>query len=598
MTRTFQSILSNASSDEVSHCQALKNVLNDLNRKKKQCTPIQRNVLLCSLSVICEGAKTELVNDLYDAVESLLAFLLDSFGFTLSSSSLDAIDEENLQRIIHLVGILTIRSEKFAKSIDESKILEEILNETTSYSLGTIDIDKKDDMSIVRQIVMRSVLACQLFASIKAELTDLSALRYDEECGAFSNAYLLGKLKESERILYNMRITLQSLVKSKVFRIKHNKVLITTSLLSHLVDRCNTLDLSVCSHILKIVMIFMEQPALRELLLRNLQQELIGIFLATMRCQNTGHGDVLLKFWLTQRICQDPHYRSLIFLSEGGLNAVVTVMRGVDLEVGDSLGMLRRFCDIPLFDEKDQVTTSKIIKHLGKCLDTVEAIDLLMVMVSGLRIADKGLAAANTFADSGLVVILLRLLYTNKCNPDLLQKYTSLLCELLQNDVIRESFLWTRDNGFHYVSSAFISCCGITNQFLSLLQVVEVLAVDSSIHECLFDGGIVISLADHIQNTLSNNTSPDAVTLTHVLRVLRIFDIMTLKSTISCKRFKQMKFEVFISLLVHHEDPDVRRIVIDILKRLGSCTTPSEWQNLFKNASQFNNIGQKKRSTI
>ena len=546
--------------------------------------------MLCGLSVVCENAKPEVVSKLCDVADSLVAFLLNSFVHILPSGAVDPTDEDNLKLIIHLVGLLMMRSEIFAKKMSKAKALEVILTHITAFSSTDVDIKARHNMSIVRNTVVRSVLAGQLYSTLKSELIDL---RYfmcgDDVDDVFPYQYLLDRLNSDGDTLYKLRDALRHKILSQDFKPKREDVLKFSSLISYLRERCHTNAFLLCSHILKVIIIFLDHPVLKELLLFKHQQDFLIIFLATLRCENVEQKDMLLKYWLTQRICNDVHVRSVIYLSDGGMMAVINIIQSVNLTDGRSLDVLCRFSSHPCFSENSKlVEINQIIKCLHLCLTAVdsncrqhEACDILLIMVSGLKLT-KNAKVTDEFANSGLIVTLLNTLEVGVCGLDLQEKLTLLLCRLLDNDTLRQTFVSTSEDGVKLLANKLMSCRGKTDVFLSLLEAVDILSSDVEIHLLLISNGIISELVEHVKDILSNHDCTYTASVNNVSMVLHILNKMASLSGNTCKLFQDMKLELFLSLLVLHENKDIRSVVVNTLKKIGSSSRPRDWHDLFK----------------
>ena len=552
-------------------------ILQHLNKEARQCTPIQRYAVIKSLKLVCEDISPCNIIKLCSVIDDVFAFLLNSFSQTLSRQ-VNATAERYLLVIIHLLGLFSLKSEHYSRERDVSGVFEEMIDLILSHATRK-NTERSTVVKSIVHIAVHSQMVCNLLSAMKAELIALSKEVDDLNREFLPFAILLNKLSTGFSLLPCWRDELKLLLTSKTCTPKDKKLLKTSLLIPLLVKRCHTNDLTSCSNVLKMFVLFCEQPLFRELLLSDFSTEFMTVFMSTMKCDDLSQCDILMKFWLVKHICEDAQFRSLIFVTKGGLQEIISIMRSVDLDIGDSLGMLYPFCDSPFF-QRNMIDTSQLIEYFGRYVcSTTEASAVKLMATEVLLIVAGGLQVTNVvddFLKSGIVFYIAQELFKDSndgsCHH---QGLSSVLCSLMHNSSIRTVFIAKGNVIFQKLATT------LSNNYAVLEPILKVLADDSTSYKLL------LSLRGHIMKLLSEFTT--SYTSKQILHALKIIEVMASSSANSCLRFKKMNFEYIFSLIVKLNDKEM----LDVVNRL-SCkfdlTKPSQsqLQNVFRQERAFN----------
>jgi hypothetical protein len=299
--------------------------------------------------------------------------------------------------------------------------------------------------------------------------------------------------------------------------------------------------------VLKIVLLLGEQSVLKELLLQDHQEALTTVFMAFLRSEDTSVEDALMKFWLVRRICKDYDIRNIMLRAEGCIMMLMSVMRSVNLDVGEELSILSPFCYEP-FSQDISLTTSELISHFVDLFQHGEstekrrkASDLLLIFAGGLCSASASSdVISSSFIDSGSLLNVLKLLHdeNHSSEAEWRERSAILLYYVVEDARIREVFLGEPLFVLHNMLNSFNNYEHKFNLFVSLIPILQVIVLDPCSHARLFDVDIVLDLADYIRQTLTTSSiavSEDRKTL-HVLECLQIFEIFA-SSEESCAGF-------------------------------------------------------------
>lgn len=583
-----------------------------LNKDPRRCTSIQQKLVLQSVNLICHDTRPMSEEALGGAVDNILTFFLSVFHSMLSSrkkSSLESVEEDNLKMIIRLVGVLALKSEFFLHKIEKRQIfrrfIDRIISRSSSVTMSRRVEEGGDVVSDIVDIALKSQLLHELLLAVKTVLASLSEHLEEstsgEECYTEVISHHLSRVENANFILVNSRTYMRSLIGLKAFSTEDKTQFIEAQVITRLTTRCLQSDLTSCSHVLKTIIIFSEQPLLQEIMLQEYSAEFITLYLATMRCEVDLLHDLLMKLWLTQRICTEPLWRNFLFCSEGVILEIMAVMREVNTEAGDSLSILSPFCNDMFFRDMT-LTTAQIIQYFGNCFQSGES-DLLRAQAGAvLKLFANGLtlyknipmlhlesvseseseSLPNIFIDSGLLFCLVNVISAEDSTTESVEVGVGLLCTLVADASIREVFVAELLGILHCLVTSVDSNKGRRNLFACLIAVLEVLSRHPSCYPRLIESDILINLAEHLKDTLSTEAICSDSKVSTLLRGLRIFDTMASNSKESCQQFKQMELEVFLGLFLQHENKEVREMVSLIVAKLGKTPWKARLQKVIK----------------
>jgi hypothetical protein len=122
---------------------------------------------------------------------------------------------------------------------------------------------------------------------------------------------------------------------------------------------------------------------------------------------------------------------------------------------------------------------------------------------------------------------------------------------------------------------------------MSVIAVLEVVAVDPNSHSRLFESDIVLDLAKHIKDTLVATSISSKTKEQYILHSLNIFDIISSSSESSAMLKKMNLDEFFDKFLKHQDEVDVRVAVERVTSKLSDAgSSPTIWNNIFSVVSK------------
>ena len=570
-------------------------IIEKLNTVSKKCTSTQRDLVIESLSLICNDPSEATEASLKESIDDVLFFCRSTFTELLLTADKSAKDKENLKIIIRLLGVMALKSDFFRKKLEKHSILRKFIDDVLSKDY--ISRYSRDNVvtSIVK-ICLTSQVLFELLCDMKSMLTSVTSCLERSKSNVIDSAMMkryLSRVSDPSAILRDCRAVILSRTRLHCFTTEHKIQLQSSKLIPQLINRCFLDDLSSCTHILKIFLAFVEQPVLREMLVRDYSTELVTLFMATLRCEESNVPEFLMKFWLTQRICSIPHFRNLIFRVEGAILMIMATMRSVTLDAGESLSVLSPFCDDSFFFDMS-LTSSQLIQHFGlffQCGETAlvrkKAGEVLEIFTEGLEQSNFSCGVSNSFIDSGILFILQNMISDDSCEMEWREKATSLLCVLVEDDSIRQVFL-VESLGILHCLITSVDCFSSRSEVVkSVIAVLEVVAVDPNSHSRLFESDIVLDLAEHIKDTLVVTSISSKTKEQYILHSLNIFDIISSSSESSAMLKKMNLDEFFDNFLKHQDEVDVRVAVERVTSKLiDAGSSPTIWNNIFSIVSK------------
>jgi hypothetical protein len=570
-------------------------IIEKLNTVSKKCTSTQRDLVIESLSLICNDPSEATEASLKESIDDVLFFCRSTFTELLLTADKSAKDKENLKIIIRLLGVMALKSDFFRKKLEKHSILRKFIDDVLSKDY--ISRYSRDNVvtSIVK-ICLTSQVLFELLCDMKSMLTSVTSCLERSKSNVIDSAMMkryLSRVSDPSAILRDCRAVILSRTRLHCFTTEHKIQLQSSKLIPQLINRCFLDDLSSCTHILKIFLAFVEQPVLREMLVRDYSTELVTLFMATLRCEESNVPEFLMKFWLTQRICSIPHFRNLIFRVEGAILMIMATMRSVTLDAGESLSVLSPFCDDSFFFDMS-LTSSQLIQHFGlffQCGETAlvrkKAGEVLEIFTEGLEQSNFSCGVSNSFIDSGILFILQNMISDDSCEMEWREKATSLLCVLVEDDSIRQVFL-VESLGILHCLITSVDCFSSRSEVVkSVIAVLEVVAVDPNSHSRLFESDIVLDLAEHIKDTLVATSISSKTKEQYILHSLNIFDIISSSSESSAMLKKMNLDEFFDKFLKHQDEVDVRVAVERVTSKLSDAgSSPTIWNNIFSVVSK------------
>mmetsp|Transcript_178 Transcript_178/g.341 ORF Transcript_178/g.341 Transcript_178/m.341 type:complete len:884 (+) Transcript_178:103-2754(+) len=537
-------------------------IIDTLNGSHAHCTPMQRDLVIESLVFLCNQTNVETEESLKVAVDSVLHFCRSSFKELLLTADSSARDKENLKTIVYILGVIALKSNFFLKKLETNNVIRTCIDDILSIDFMSQHFTDNIVNSIV-EISLKSQVLYELLGDVKIMLVSISKrLESNTEVSIDDVEVIrrhLARVNDPSVILRNCRDLIFEKIRKNCFSTAHKVQFQKSMLIPHLINRCMMNDLSNCSHILKIFTVFVEQPILREMFLREYSTELVTMYMATMRCEESGVSDVLMKFWLTQRLCSIEYFRHLIFRAEGAILLIMAVMRAVNLEAGESLQLLSPFCNQTMFLDVS-LTPGQLIQQFGiffQCGETdatrEQAGDILEVFAEGLEPSQYSSGISNGFIESGMLYVLQNIISDESGETGRCQQATRLLCALVKDKPIRDVFLSEAMGVLHCMITSMDCLTTRSNVVMSLVAVLEVVARDTVSHPRLFESDIVFDLAEHIKDSLVDTSIPYTTKQKYVLSNLNIFDIM-LSSPESCTLFKRCHFEDFFHNLLPRDE--------------------------------------------
>jgi hypothetical protein len=583
--------------DEPMYRRVVFRIIEKLNSDvKRRCTSTQRDLVLQSLGLICTHAPSP---ELENAIDDILTFLKRAFQ-ELFSNIVTPVDEKlNLKMIIHLADVLAHKSKYVRAKMEKRKMFQTFID--IIFWNSSFEQSEGDDLvSALAGLTLHSQVTFELLLDIKTALTSVSSHLLDSDTSRDARviACHLSRLTDINSVLFDCRTAIRLLIHQQYFTTEHKIQFKATKFISQMMSSDSLplpSNLSLCSHQLKIIVLLGDLPILREVLLHDHASELIALFLATLRCEEDNVQDLLTKFWLVQRFCENSLFRNFIFRAEGAILEIMAVMRAVQLEAGEALSILSPFCHNALFLDMS-LTTAQVIAHFGMFFQSGEsdlirrqAGDVLVVFTEGLessKYSKYSAAISSSFIESGILFSLTNVISGENCASEWASRGTDLLCALVEDKDLRQEFLSESLGILHCLVTSLDSFEERSAVFMSLIAVLEVVACDPHSHPRLFESEIVLDLSEHIKHTLSTDAVDDSIKVEYVLHSLNIFDIIA-SSEESCFVFKQMQLDVFLGLLLQHERGEVRAVVTRLMDKLGSSTSPIKWKTLFQKATKL-----------
>jgi hypothetical protein len=570
-------------------------IIEKLNTVSKKCTSTQRDLVIDSLSLICNDPSEATEASLKESIDDVLFFCRSAFKELLLTSDKSAKDKENLKILIHLLGVMAVKSDFFRKKLEKHSMMRKFIDDLLSKDYISRYSRDKVVTSIVKTCLKSQVLY-ELLCDMKSMLTSVTSCLELSKSNVIDSAIMtryLSRVSDPSAVLRDCRAAILSRTRLQCFTTEHKIQLQSSKLIPQLINRCLLDDLSSCTHILKIFLAFVEQPVLREMLVRDYSTELVTLFMATLRCEESNVPEFLMKFWLTQRICSIPHFRNLIFRVEGAILMIMATMRSVTLDAGESLSVLSPFCDDSFFFDMS-LTSSQLIQHFGlffQCGETAlvrkKAGEVLEIFTEGLEQSNFSCGVSNSFIDSGILFILQNMISDDSCEMEWREKATSLLCVLVEDDSIRQVFL-VESLGILHCLITSVDCFSSRSEVVkSVIAVLEVVAVDPNSHSRLFESDIVLDLAEHIKDTLVATSISSKTKEQYILHSLNIFDIISSSSESSAMLKKMNLDEFFDNFLKHQDEVDVRVAVERVTSKLiDAGSSPTIWNNIFSIVSK------------
>ena len=579
-----------------SYPRVLCSIIENLNRNENEnCTHAQRNLIIEGLAFICENKILDSLGDIYHSLEEILTFLVASLDAFLVDYETAEANELNLKTIIHLVCVLSPKFEENLHVAGESQSwLEKLFDKVMLFvsvhqqELKQVQGGAKEDMKLLKENIHQSQLVCQVFVLF---------LKHEKRAKIKCSQHL-NIASAISTFLVNRRVEIKAFVKSALITSRHVELFRDSTLVSSMVRYCDLEEFIQCSHILKIFVIFGENPRLSDIIVENFSVDFITIFMAAMRSEDSSVEVALTKFWLVKNLCNNASYKVLAFLAEGGMLAILTVLRSVDVDDVGGLSLVSPFREsLSLLDL--YLTNAQLIQHFGilfQCerspLIRQQAFAVLQTFAQGLDLPAEQLSSsiATSFIESGILFGLVNAIGNeddedsgnNDAAFSCQDMGTSLLCVLLKDPSIREAFLAEPLGILQCLSASrdqFCSRCSVT---MSLVTVLESLITYKEAQVQLFECNVVNNLENFIKDVLSSDEEGIAVEVRGDLirRCLNIFAVMA-SSNKSRDFLNAMNFADFLRLLLLHDDKDIVTLVSDILYELEYQPSPEKWKDLF-----------------
>lgn len=590
--------------------RALEAHITDIN-VSKTCTCEQREIILQSLDVVCDCSSVSAISTVTGgiiegtALDEVIVFLLWAF--------LDLLELNDTMNLTCVIRVATAASKQSANARYKlrsyrvfQKFMDAILSKTEPViSEGDSAAQSVIDISLKSQLMIEVLLELKiLLNTFTLQLTSLmEEEQYSEQLAENS-----ARLADSASVLRKSRKLISSLVNQHCFTPENESLFRTSKLIPNLIDRCVFDDLTNCSHLLKIFVIFGDNTMLLDMLLQENAQRFAQLFLATMRCPENSIEDTLVKFWLVKRTCENVWLRNFLFQREGVILEILAIMRTTNLNAGDSLDVLTSFCEDIFFLDMS-LSTAQMISHFGEIFQFNEhsdstrhnAEEILLIFAEGLtktckrpvavifpnngnttipfaeqhmekQLSDISESISGSFIDSGLLYILLSTISVNDSTSEWRAKGANLLNILVQNPSIQEVFL---DEPLGMLRCLVNSCGSFTDKsfmYMELISIMEVLASNPSNHVRLFESDVVKDIF-HFMNEVQAEASKEVPLENHakyLLRSLNLLDILTSVSVDSCTLLKGMKLEDNFTLLLKFSHDKVLEIVRQILLKIYS----------------------------
>ena len=551
-----------------------------------------RGLVIEGLDFICHDDSPESTADMKGTIDNVLTFLMSSFDCFLLDNETARANEENLKKIVQLVQLLSLKSEAFLEKVVEGHgcfqyFVDRVITFAKSFQGENPAVDVFEE---INEIIVKSQFVCKIYDLLYVEITELKYDSIDHGTNySFQFTQYLENISSAASVsLKLLRNEIKLLMKEKITDSKHIEMFKSSSIMYSMVQLCNFDNFTQCSHVLKLFLLFGEQPLLCDAIVQCYTSQLVSVFLATMRSDVVSIESMFAKYWLLRNVYDNVKYRHPIFIAEGCVLETVAVLRSVDLETEGFLSVLQPSRESPTFLDMS-LTNSQILQHFGNVLqrdDSIlkrqQAFAVLQIFAEGLILAKcSSLSSVRcSLIESGVLFGLVNAIgivdecdKQHSCN----EMATSLLCKLVSDKVICENFLVEPLGILQCLANSCDQFSNKSSVIESFLRVLEVVVVDEDNHVRLFDSHTMKDLENFIKDTLSI-LPKDGVN--SIRRCLNIFHEMS-SSVETVRLMGDSNMTDFLCLLLLHDDHDVVQVVSSILNRLQSQPSPEKWKSLF-----------------
>jgi hypothetical protein len=544
----------------------------------------KRESILRGLKVVCE----DYVPSSTEEAENILIFLVTAF-----KDLLEVQDTDYLRFIIRIVGVIAETSILIREILHRKGVFTNLMDAIIAHTTPDFATGTCPSHSIV-DIALKSQLLILLFVKLKKVMVSLSLRLSDlnEEQYSSMIADNIPRFEESESKLRKGRNLISSLVSNGGFTADDESFFHSSKMMSELVDLCALDDLTSCSHLLKVFVIFGSDEILRKLLLRENAVNFTNLFNAALGCPENSVEDSLVKFWLVKRTCDNIWLRNFLFRRDGVILGILAIMRTISsLDAGRSLEVLVNFCDDSFFYDMS-LTTPQVIQRFGEIFQSDEFTDsarenseeILLIFADGLdktsvQVADltpSGIhdELATSFIESTILFRLLTTLSINDSTSQWRAKGSNMLRILVRNKLIQEVFV---------EEPLSILLCAVRNASDSfddrssmateLISITEVIAVNPATHERLFQMGVVEDIIKFINEVVLTHSDvvSDDTRVVHVLRCLNVLDVISTACNKSCSLLKDMGIETVLQSFMDLKMKSVSDMISKVLKKVNSC---------------------------
>ena len=592
---------------EASYRRIVFSVIDDLSRvKSSKCIPSQRSLMIDALTILCRDDSPDSLLDIKARSRHLQTFLKDSFNTFLTDSENARKNNNNLKKLCNIFELLCLNCvDFFIDAIFKRRFVEKILDLITTFPIVRLHQNSEGpaaDLKFIHEKVLRSQIAYELSAILSSKLSSLTETLglVPDKADIYSRLSLhIKRLSTVNTALFEWRNEVKSVVGLKFCTLKHDEVFQESALISTMVRFCDLDDYIQCSHVLKIFVIFGENLRLCHIIIKKFASEFTDIFLATIRAQEASAEEILAKFWLVQKVCNNANYCALIFLTEGGVLQILSMLRSVNMEAAASLKILAPFCRQATFLDMS-LTNAQLIQQFSYLLLSDRcgkfcrhAFTVLKTFADGLQLpSPHSSRIANSFIESDILFGLVNAIGSDNRNEQdsLREMGTSLLCMLVANSTIREAFLVEPLSILHCLATSPDQLACKSRITSSLIAVLEVIVNDKVSHMQLLERNMAKSLAIFIINILSVSDEgyvlPGDSKVDIILRCLNIFGKMAF-SRESRQLFSRTNFSDFLHVLLLHDNHIVVNAVVALLNKLESHPSPKTWKKLFQMAKFF-----------
>ena len=566
-----------------------------------------QDLVLEGLALIYADPSPDCFRALQGALDDVLVFVVGSFKHLINNAP----KGELLMKVISVLTMLSGLSECCVEYVLE-KVIDKAIGIAT---VQQVSIDNECDpeatLIIMQEIVSTSQVACQLRCFLCNELSSMGSDMQDvvsnEKRYLRRISFLKNRINKLNKVLLKSRNELKALVNSFFNSSKHADLFKASSFTSSMINSCNLEDFYHCSHILKIFLIVGESSHLCDVITQYFSDDFMSLFLATMRAEDYHLEDVLGKYWLLQNVCRNLNYRVLVFLAEGGVLEMLTVLRSasmMNVNIGDSVAMLSSFCTSPNFLKKS-LTNAQLIQNFGGLLQCggshfvrQNAFVILKTFADGLNISDSLSAKISaSFIESGILYSLVNTIANDdeidEELPSRQEMGTTLLCMLIANKAICKAFLGAPLSILQCLDSSrdvIESKCQVTS---SLVRILDVLIDDEGSHSRLFESHVLHDLKTFIKDLLlweENRMTVDNYSKVDLIRsCLSVFDKMASFDCCS-KYFNEMNLTNFLRLLLRHNDASVVCLSSSILNKIDKIPSTEKWKMIFAGFEDFHSL--------